>query len=215
MRNVYVVGAHTLRFTKYLDDSIKDLTARLVYERAIPLLEEKQRTRGRLVFLKPDRLAMELGKPRNEDVYTDGETWWIVSHNDRQVEVYQASEQTTREAAFLRFGYGEGSEDLLEDYRVELTERTREEDDEGAFTRYRLRFLPRQKKGQQRPPRYSEIEVELTDRRWLPHRLVLHESEILHTYELSRIELNTDVDGKLFDYKPPRGYAVQRPQQSG
>ncbi len=213
------VGPEVREVLSQLDkanEKLKDLTARIIYERAIPLLDEKQRTRGTLVVKKPDCIALELGKPRNEDVYTNGKTWWVVSHDQKEVEIYEASKEASREAAFLQFGYGSGSDALLEDYSVELAGKSQKEEDDRVVTLYRLRFLPRKKKGQERPPRYSLIEVELSDARWLPHVLVLHESggEIVHTYELSKFELNTDVDAKQFDYKPPSGYVVHHPEQS-
>ncbi|MFO8007104.1 MAG: outer membrane lipoprotein carrier protein LolA [Candidatus Brocadiia bacterium] len=195
---------------------LEDLTARVAYERAIPLLEEKERCRGRLAFKKPDHIWLELGRPRNEELYTDGETWWLVDHDDEQVEVYDATEEAAQETAFLQFGYGKGSEALLEDYEVELVAERLEEAEEGEQeTFYRLKFTPRLEEDEP-PPRYAAIEAEVSDRRWLPHLLVLHESggEIVHTYELSRIRLNTGVKDEKFDYEPPGGYTVLRPAES-
>jgi len=203
-----------------LDEASKklvDCTARVVYEREIPLLEEKQKSRGSLIFKKPDRIVLKLGKPRNEDVYTNGKTWWVVDHDDKQVEIYEAAGagKGNQESAFLDFGYGRGSEALLKDYRVELTgKETRPLDEpDKTETIYRLKFTPIPKKDRP-PPRYEAVEVVLSDRRWLPDVLVLHESggEILHTYTLSKVKTNTDVKDEVFEYKPPRGYTVVRPQ---
>lgn len=194
---------------------VEALTARVQYERSIPLLEEKEKSRGRLVFRKPDLLHLELGKPRHEEVWCDGETWWVVSHDDRQVEVYPASEDAGPETAFLDFGYGKGSEVLLEDYSVEIASRERKEQDGESYTEYRLRFTARPTREDESPPRYATIEVESSSRRWLPHTLVLHESggEILHTYRLSRLKLNPDLDEDRFEYEPPRGYTVLHPAE--
>lgn len=213
------VAPEVRRILDHLDKAnreLVDLTARVTYERAIPLLEEKERSRGRLAFKQPDHIWLELGKPRNEELYTNGETWWLVDHDDKQVEIYQASEEGGREAAFLQFGYGKGSEALLEDYDVQLvTQRTEETKEGEEETFYRLKFTPRLEEDEP-PPRYAAIEAEVSDRRWLPHVLVLHESggEIIHTYELSRIRLNTGVEDELFDYEPPDGYTVLRPAES-
>jgi len=197
------------------NEQVEGLTARVQYERCIPLLEERQKSRGKLAFSKPDLLHLELGKPRNEEVWCDGETWWLVSHNHRQVEAYPASDEAGPETAFLDFGYGRGSEALLEDYNVELVSKQQKEQDGETFTEYRLRFTARPTREEEPPPRYATIEVELSSRRYLPHTLVLHESggEILHTYRLSHIKLNPELDEDRFEYKPPRGYTVLRPAE--
>jgi outer membrane lipoprotein-sorting protein len=193
---------------------LEDITARVTYEREIPLLDEKDRSRGSLTFKKPDRIALKLARPRNEEVYTNGELWWVVSHDEEQVEVYEAAEEgeAGREAAFLQFGYGTGSEELLKNYRIELVEE-RAEDDEEPRTVYRVKFTPRQRPD--RPPRYAAIEVEVSDALWLPHFIVLHESggEIVHSYALSKARINTGVEDELFEYEPPDGYTVVRPER--
>ncbi len=193
---------------------LEDMTARVRYKRSIPLLEEKKKSRGRLTFRKPDMIRLTLGRPRNQDVYTDGETWWVVDHDRRQVEVYEAAGGEDPEAAFLQFGYGKGSEALLEDYHVELVEKQTQETDEEEWVRYRLRFTPREQTDP--PPRYVRIEVTVSGERWLPHELVLQESggKIIHTYRLSDIELNQGVEESVFRYAPPKDYNVVRPGQS-
>ncbi|MCK4284019.1 MAG: outer membrane lipoprotein carrier protein LolA [Candidatus Brocadiae bacterium] len=199
-----------------LDDSnkkIKDITAKVAYVREIPLLDAKQKSSGELIFKKPDgessrhRIVLKLGKPRNEDVYTNGETWWVVSHNDKQVEIYKAAKagEGDREAAFLSFAYGSSSEKLLKDYRVELVAKEERKEEE---TLYRLKFTPRLRKG--RPARYEAIEVEVSDKTWLPGAIVLHEPgrQVVHTYRLRNIRTNTKVKDDAFEYKPPPGYTV-------
>lgn len=197
-------------------EGLEDLEARVTYERSIPLLEEKQKSRGTLKFKKEDLIALELGKPRNEAVYANGEKWWVVSHEAKEVEVYEASDEASREAAFLNFGYGEGYEPLLKDYQVELTGKEEKKKDDETIVFYRLRFTPRPRKDEdQPPPRYAAVEVGVSSERWLPHELALHESggEILHTYTLSKMKLNTGIKDKVFDYDPPGGYTVWHPQQ--
>jgi outer membrane lipoprotein-sorting protein len=193
-------------------ENVRDMEARVSYLRAIPLLDEVQRSRGKLVFRKPDLLALELGKPREEEIRSNGKTWWVVSHGNRLVEVFDASPEAGREAAFLQFGYGKGSEVLLKEYGAELVSRelTREGDQE--FEVCLLRFVPREHAD--RPARYAAVEVQVSSKDWLPRKIVLHESggEVLHTYELSRLKLNTDVPLDDFEYDPPAGYTVRRPE---
>ena len=194
---------------------LQDVTAVVTYERVIPLLDEKERSRGSLVFKKPDLIALELGRPRNEAAYSNGEKWWVVSHDEKQVEIYDAAaegEEAGRETAFLDFGYGAGAEKLLADYEVELVE-TRPAEDEAGETVYRLKFTPRQ--APDRPARYAAVEVEVSDVLWLPQVLVLHESggEIVHTYTFGKVRLNTGVEDDVFEYEPPRGYTVLRPER--
>ncbi len=194
------------------NQKVEDVRARLTYERAIPWLDERERSKGgSLVFKKPAKLILNLGKPRNEEVYSNGKKWWVVSREEKQVEIYDASPegQEGAESAFLQFGYGQDSEKLLEDYDVELSGTERVESDDEPETLYRLRFQPRLKEGDP-APRYAAIEVEISSRTWLPTEFVLHESDgrIVHTYRLSRIRLNTGVKDKEFEYTPPRGYEI-------
>jgi len=188
---------------------LEDVTAKVAYERAISLLDEKQKSLGSLVFKKPDFIILKLGKPRNEEVYTNGEKWWVVSKDRKQVEIYTAAKagQGSQEAAFLDFGYGSSSKKLLQDYNVELTGKTEAQSD-GKETVYHLKLTPRQRPD--RPARYAAIEVQVSDKLWLPRVLVLHESdgEIVHTYVLSDIRINTGVKDAQFNYEPPGGYNV-------
>lgn len=189
-----------------------DVRAKVTYTRLIPLLDNKRKSKGSLVFKKPDRLVMKLGRPDNEEVRTNGRLWWVVSHNDKQVDIYEAAAegQGSREAAFLSIGYGQSSEELLEDYDVELLDATQTEGDEGKVTAYRIKFTPVGRPDQ--PPRYEFIEAEVADDVWLPRLLVLYERDgtIVHTYALSRMKVNTDVEDDEFEYEPPRGYNVVR-----
>ena len=198
--------------------TLQDCTADVAYERAIPLLDEKQKSRGSLIFKKPGRIVLKLGKPRNEDVYTDGKTWWVVRNEDKQVEVYQAAktDEGDRETAFLNFGYGAGSETFLKDYKVELLGKESRpiEGSDKTEALYRLRFTPLPKKDQP-PSRYEAVEVVIGDQLWLPNVLILHESggEIVHTYTLLKIKTNTGVKDQVFEYEPPHGYTVLHPQE--
>jgi outer membrane lipoprotein-sorting protein len=194
---------------------LKDVTARVTYERRIPMLDQKEKSQGTLAFKKPDLLSLKLGKPRNEEVHFNGKTWWVVSHDDKQVEVYQAAEKGkgAQEAAFLDFGYGSGADKLLEQYDVELAGTEQRGEGEERHTVYRLKFIPRP--NPENPPRYEAIEVEVSDDLWLPQSIVLHESggEIRHAYALSKLGTNADLKDEDFEYTPPRGYTVVRPQE--
>ncbi|MFW6189569.1 MAG: LolA family protein [Planctomycetota bacterium] len=207
-----------LRKVDEQNENLKNVRARVRYERKIPLLDERETSSGSLIFEKPDHIALELGEPRNEAVYTNGEKWWVVDHDAEQVEIYEAAEDEKRgrEAAFLDFGYGRGAEALLKDYEIELvgTETKERKEHEGEETLYRLKFVPRPREG--RPSRYAAVEVMVSDARWLPHELVLHESEgeIIHTYRLAEIKTNTEIDDEdVFRYDPPRGYTVLHPER--
>ena len=190
------------------------------YTRSIPLLEEQEECGGELLFAKPDRLVLKLGEPRNEDAYTDGEKWWIVSHDDRQVEIYRMVEnpRQTREAAFLKFGYGRSARELLEGYEISLSEKRSVEvsaDGGGGtktVTEYILRFSPRR---EDVPSRYSWIEVAVREGIWLPARLRLAENEgrIMHIYRLEDRKRNPELEEGVFTYSPPEGYTILRPAE--
>jgi len=191
---------------------VQDVKASVVYLREIPLLDESQESKGSLLFRKPNLIRVELGKPRNEEIITDGKKWWVVSHNDKQVEIYEAaSGKGSAEASFLTFGYGQSSAKLLESYKITLIETKAPAAGEKKPTRYRLRFVPRDKTA---PARFARIEVELADDLFLPDVIVLHESEgeIVHTFRLQDIKLNTEVKDKEFNYEPPKGYSVLTPE---
>jgi outer membrane lipoprotein-sorting protein len=193
---------------------LQDISAKVTYERVIPLLDEKQKSKGSLVFKRPNLIALKLGKPRNEEVYTNGESWWVVSHDDEQVEIYAAAgrDEGSQETVFLDFGYKEGTEKLIQEYEVTLLSKETAGGDDEPKTVYRLKFTPRPK--DDRPARYAAIEAEIPDTLWLPQVLVLHESggEIIHTYSLRKIRTNAEVEPDVFEYEPPRGYTVLRPE---
>jgi outer membrane lipoprotein-sorting protein len=201
-----------------LDESnakLVDVQANVTYTRVIPLLDDKRKSKGDLVFKKPNLLVMALKRPRNEEVRTNGHTWWVVNHNDKQVQVYQAAaegEGGSSEAAFLAFGYGRSSEELLKDYDVELLDVKRPEDPNEP-TLYRLKFTPVERPGER--ARYAAIEVVVDDKLWLPCELVLHErgEGVVHVYELSKIRINKGVKDDEFEYKPPSGYHVRNMEE--
>ncbi len=197
------------------NDAVEDVTARVSYERAIPLLEEREKSRGTLRFRKPNLIALILKKPRNEEVHGDGKHWWIVSHNDKEVQVFEAAGvgEGGTETAFLEFAYGRSVRKLLADYTVELTDEEQREADEETEHVYRLKFVPREEEG--RPAQFSAVEVVVADATWLPEELVLHESggEIVHTYALSRVRTNTGMEDDDFDYEPPGNYTEWEPQE--
>jgi outer membrane lipoprotein-sorting protein len=202
---------HVLRQLDKANEGLKDASADVTYEREIPLLDSKQKSRGSLVYMAPDLLILKLGKPRNEEVRTNGKFWWVVSHDDKQVEVYKAAEgdQGSQETAFLGFGYGTGSKRLLEDYDIKLISVTPPtEGDQGGETLYRLEFVPVERPD--RPAKYELIEAVIGSKLWLPQTIILHEEgdEIVHTYSLRSIKLNTGVKAEVFEYTPPRGYNV-------
>jgi outer membrane lipoprotein-sorting protein len=199
-----------LRQLDEANEGLEDATAKVTYEREIPLLESKQKSRGTLVYMAPDLLALKLGKPRNEEVRTNGKLWWVISHDDKQVEIYQAAEgdQGGQETAFLGFGYGTGARRLIEEYDIELVSVTAPDDGEDGETLYRLEFVPVERPDE--PARYEMIEAVIGSGVWLPQTIVLHEEgdEIVHTYSLRDIRLNTGVERESFEYTPPRGYNV-------
>jgi len=199
---------------------VQDVRAKVNYLREIPLLDKRQESGGTLAFQKPDLVHLKLeelrkqGEPQRQEVYCDGTHWWVISHNDKQVEIYQASKDTGKatEALFLTVGYGQSPQKLLEKYEITLGETRKEKDAKTGkeVTVFRLQFVPRDTSA---PARYAKIETEVADDLWLPRVIVLHESEgeIIHTYRLSDVELNPDLEKKDFVYEPPKGYQVIEP----
>lgn len=196
-------------------EDLVDVRARLTYEESIPLLEQTSRSRGTLAFKKPMMIALKLGKPHREDVYTDGKVWWVVSHEDKQVQKFTVADQDSDEApetAFLKFGFGKGAGELTREYEIALDSVQKPEDETGP-TVYSLTFRPRKRKDV--PMRYQAITVELTDDLWLPRRIRLEETggEIVHVYRFSGIGRNEGIDDEAFDYTPPGSYTVVEPQK--
>ena len=200
---------------------VKSLKAAVDYKRAIPILEEEEKSDGSLVFKKPDMMALKLGEPRSQDAYSDGNYWWIVDHKDEQVEIYKVTKSSRRsqEAAFLKFAYGQSARELVAHYDVSLlktkkvtrtVETAEGETEEKEFTEYSLKFVPA---SEDAPARYSAVETRVTDQRWLPHHITLHESEgeIVHEFKLQDMKINAEVEDKVFRYEPPKGYRVVRP----
>lgn len=191
---------------------IESLEADVQYEREIELLDEFQKAKGQMKFLRPDMLHLKLGKPRNEEALTDGKHWWITSHDDKQVEIYLAAAtgEGAAELAFLTFGIGESAGKLLEAYDVTIAEKKEDESaakdkDGNAPMRYRLRFVPR---NEESPKHFAAIEVEVVEGVWLPARLALHESdgEIVQRFHFTKVKLNAKLSPEDFAYKKRKGY---------
>lgn len=193
------------------NSKLKDMEATVTYTREIPLLDESERSRGKIIFKKPDSLHLKLGDPRNEEVYSDGENWWLIDHSGRQVERYRSSEAggSNPLAAFLDIGYGGSSTRLLKRYNITLEGKS-EMDRNGGQPIWRLHLTPADS---DTLGRFSSIEVELPEGLWLPSSVTLYESdgEIVHHYEFGDIRINTNVQQEAFDYSPPRGYTVLTP----
>jgi outer membrane lipoprotein-sorting protein len=193
---------------------VKDIRARVTHEEMIPLLETSTRSRGTLLFKKPNRIALKLDKPRHEDIITNGKLWWLVSHNDKNVQVFKAADEDNAdgapEAAFLKFGLGGAARGLTKDYVITLTDKTVEGEDDEKVTVYKLKFVPKKKPG--RPIRYQAIQITVRDDLWLPSVIRLEEDggEIVHTYSLRRIKKNTGAKDKDFECKPPSNYDVKK-----
>jgi outer membrane lipoprotein-sorting protein len=189
------------------NEAVKDLRAKLTYTRAIPLLDEKQTCEGTLAYLKPDRMVLKLGKPREEEIYTDGESWWVVSHRDKQVEHYKVADdqKAAQEASFLEFGLGSDTAKLKESYRITLSD----EKQKGDETRWTLKLVPKLDGG---PSRFSKIEVVVSSEGNLPVEIRLSESdgEIEHRFELADVKQNVGLKEEDLKLEMPRGYAEVR-----
>ncbi|MFW6044231.1 MAG: LolA family protein [Planctomycetota bacterium] len=200
-----------------LDEANEDLegiTADVLYTREIPLLDETEESDGSLKYMKPGWIHMNLGEPREEEICSNGNKWWLIAHRDQQVEIYEAAdrEDEVAEASFLTFGFGRSSRELIEDYTVELEDSDEVKDDNGeTYRRWKVKFEPR---NEEREARFATIQVILSDRRWLPKKIVLHESEgeIIHGFELTDVDLNPGLAEEDFDVSIPDGYSVIRPQ---
>jgi len=213
-----------LQMVDRANEKVKDIRAAILYVRSIPLLEEEEESKGSLVFKKPDRVILKLGNPRNEEARSDGKHWWLVRHGDKQVEIYDVTEssEVSQEAAFLKFGYGRPARELLKDYDIRLVKRVKvtktvpseqgSEKKQKEFTEYCLRFIPRKSEA---PARYASVEITVCDDTWLPHRIVLHESdgEIVHRLQLEALKLNGGIKDEVFHYEPPKDYTVLKPTQ--
>ena len=195
------------------NEDLEGVRAKVVYKRQIPLLDESETADGQLAFKKPDYLHLRLGDPRNEEIYSDGKQWWVISHEDKQVEVYPAADRegSIAEASFLTFGYGQSSDSLLEDYDISLEDTETRKDNGQDLTSWHLRFQPRDK---EQASRFSVIEVTITNEIWLPQKLILHESdgEIVHSFDLRKITVNPGLKEKDFRYSAPRGYTILKPE---
>lgn len=191
--------------------AFKSIAARLTYTRAIPLLDEKQTCKGELKYIKPGRMKITMGAPRDEELYTDGKFWWIVSNRDKQVEQYQVAEdrKAAQEASFLEFAFGGKIDRLKEGYKITMVGEKAQDDD----TLWTLQMDPKLQDG---PSRFSKILLGISRKAGLPVSIVLFESdgEIEHHFQFT--DLRTDADLKESDlrFEMPRGYALIRPEDA-
>ncbi len=197
------------------NENLGTLKADVDYTRTIPLLEESERSTGRLYFQAPEKIHMSLGEPRNEEMLSDGQRWWIIDHDARQVEIYETGgDQQVAETAFLELGYGRNVDELKDDYHIQLLSTEEVEvaanGERETMRRWHIRFRPRD---EEKPAHYERTEVLITDALYLPEVITLYESdgEIIHTFQLEGLRVNEEIEESRFVYDIPRGYSTIRP----
>ncbi len=166
-----------------------------------PAMGETGKQRGKMQVKRPRKMRWDFQRPDAKLFVTDGARMWVYSPDDKQAILYENVESA---------GAG-GMESLLtgldkldEHFEVSQIE------DADARRRNNIVLLLRPKT---EGMNMKSLRIEFTRKKYNLHRLVMvdafdNETEL----SFSQVRLNTPIDDSVFDFQPPAGVEVIRPE---
>ncbi len=189
-------AAAILRRVEQRVNGIRTLEADFVQVLTVPLLDQTQRSAGKLYQKRPDRFLMRFSQPAGDVMVADGRHFWIY---------YPSSDKTQ----VIRTGIAEAGEtvDLQRQFlgdpnaRFAATLEGRETVDGHAT--HVLTLVPRR----QSPYRRLKVWVDTDD--FLVRRFEMtEENDSVRRLELRNLRVNGSVADALFAFTPPAGTQV-------
>jgi outer membrane lipoprotein-sorting protein len=186
---------------------LKTMLADIKYSRVISLLDSEEISTGYLQYKKPKKLNLNFFPPRNEINVIDGSYIWIYHLAERQVEKYKmdGNMDAPQGMDIFDLGYEYNVEKIKENYDVTLLGDISTE--EGTL--YHIELIPRESSDSD----YSRTLLWIREGLWLPVQFQLFESdgEIVNTFELSNISINTEIPDKTFVLDLPDDVEIIEP----
>lgn len=185
---------------------LKTMEADIKYSRVIALLDSEEVSIGTLKYKKPKQINIRFMPPRNEISVVDGSYIWIYHPEERQVEKYKMnSNRAPQGMDIFDLGYEYNVEKIKENYSITLLDNISTE--EGTL--FHIELIPKDTFDSE----YDRILLWVREGLWLPVQFQLFESdgEIVNTFELSNILINTEIPDKTFILNLPEDVDIIEP----
>ncbi len=189
-------AAEILRAAERAATATRTLEAGFSQTVTVPLLDQTQRSRGRLYQRKPDRFLMRFTEPAGDVMVADGRHFWIYYPSVDAKQVIRAS-----------LAEGAGAVDLQRQFLSNPVERfnaTLEGTESvGGRPAWVLTLVPRREAG------FRRLKVWIDRADHLARRFeITEENESVRRIELSGVRVNGNVPASLFTFTPPAGAQV-------
>ncbi|MDA8162255.1 MAG: outer membrane lipoprotein carrier protein LolA [Desulfobacteraceae bacterium] len=159
---------------------------------------EKIRSEGKVYFKRPDLMRWEYIRPERQLIVTSNSEVYMYEEDARQVTVL-AREQFLSSEISRAFFFGRG--DIGKDFLIGPSELN------GLDPRWSLKLIPLENAGQ-----VQTIWVSLDPRTHLVKEMWLEDQTGGKIHLLFKnIEVNTAIKSSLFDFVPPKGVEIYRP----
>lgn len=186
---------------------LKTMEADIKYSRVITLLDSEDNSSGILKYKKPKKVYLNFSPPRNEINVIDGSYIWIYHPEEKQVEKYKMSsnKDASQGMDIFDLGYEFSAGTIKQNYNITLLDDVMTED--GKL--FHIEMIPKETIESD----YSRYLLWIKEGLWLPVQFQLYESdgEIVNTFELSNIRINTEIPDTTFVLDLPDDVEIIEP----
>jgi outer membrane lipoprotein carrier protein len=177
-------------------NGVRSLEADFTQTLSIPLLNQTQRSAGKLYQRKPDRFLMRFSDPEGDVIVADGRHFWLYYPSSDRTQVIRTSIAEGGEAVDLQAQF-------LSNPNQRFVSTVAGEESVGGRPAYVLTLVPRGAS----PYRILKIWVDKEDH--LVRRFEMtEENESVRRVELRNLRTNHALDNSLFTFTPPAGAQV-------
>jgi outer membrane lipoprotein carrier protein len=178
-------------------EKTKDLKADFIQEATIKSIRKTEREEGRVFFKNPKSMLWEYTKPQGKKLVINSQTAWLYLAREK-VAYRQKSESIFQSKTLIQFFAGSGK--LKDDFVIKYAE-PKALDKEGN---YLLALIPKEKT-------VACNSVQLTVDKNNFYILQINFDDVMGnstTLKFSNISINTGLEQKIFQFKPPAGVEV-------
>ena len=177
-------------------NSVRSLEAEFTQTMTVPLLNQTQRSAGKLYQRKPDRFLMRFSDPEGDVIVADGRHFWLYYPSADRTQVIRTSIAEGGEAVDLQAQF-------LSNPNQRFVSTVAGEESVGGRPAHVLTLVPRGAS----PYRILKIWVDKEDH--LVRRFeITEENESVRRVELRNLRTNHTLANTLFTFTPPEGAQV-------
>ena len=176
---------------------LQSLQTSFTQTKILTIFEEKEDAQGVLLYKKPDRVIWEFTAPGKSRTVINNKDAWAVFPEIKQIQRLRMDTSDTRRILSV-IGFGGGEAALSGLFDISLLDRQ-----EPLIA---LRLVPNDEKIS---PLFSEIELFLDPKDFLPRRIVMHEtSKDVLIFNFHDLKKNVKLRDSLFEFSVPKGFEV-------